>query len=124
MTSTLTTIARTISEELERAVAAAEEAQNAGVDLALKELGSAERARLDALAHCNELEREAASLVSQALKARERAEAEFNNAMESAVSKIEALKVKAKARIANGKKKSPSLRELVNASGEASGELE
>lgn len=104
MTSTLTTIARTISEELERAVAAAENAQNAGLDFVLKEIATADRKRREALAQCDEIQSEAATMISEALKLRERAEEDFTRAIEATTANLAKLKTPEKTRIGNKKK--------------------
>lgn len=103
MSSTLTTIARTISEELERAVAAAEDAQNTGLDIVSASIGASVGRFVEATDAAAELEREAAQLVAKAIKLRENARKELVDDFSDASEKIKALKSVQSRRI-NGKK--------------------
>jgi hypothetical protein len=105
MSSTLTTIARTISEELERAVAAAEEAQNAGLDLISQETTIAITKQRETLHSAAELEREAAELIAKAIKLRESAQMNFESEMKRIVEKVHALKAEGPRRVSSKKSK-------------------
>lgn len=105
MTSTLTTIARTISDELERAVAAAEEAQNAGLDLANNEIKTTLQRHSEAIDSAVELEREAASMIAAAVKVRENAQKALYESMGAIHQRIMSLRSEGVKRVKNGKSK-------------------
>jgi hypothetical protein len=110
MTGTLTTIAETISQELSRAVEAAERAQNAGLDLAREKIAVAVNRRNAGLERASELEREAARLIAESLDVRENVEKTFATDMHEAMTAINVLKSEAvKPPARNGKRAAKEL---------------
>ena len=108
MTSTLTTIARTISEELERAVAAAEDAQNAGLNMVNDAIKTAIQRHSETIDSAVELEREAASMIAAAVKVRENAQKALYEAMADTHSKVQSLRSEAPRRMSSKKAKAIS----------------
>lgn len=105
MTGTLTTIARTISEELERAVEAAEQAQNAGIEHVKTALHIACQARTEAIQSARALEEDAARLIAQSIKIREAAERTFAEASGDVMKLLDGVKAPPALRRANKKQK-------------------
>lgn len=108
MSSTLTAIARTISDELERAVAAAEDAQNTGLDIVSAALKTSVARFSETVDAASELEREAAQLVAKAIKLRESAQKELLSDFSDASEKIKALRADSPRRINGKKSKAPA----------------
>lgn len=103
MSATLTTIARTISEELERAVSAAEDATNAGLDLVNSEMGIALAKNREALKSAVDLEKEAAELISKAIRIRETAQSDLDESMRQIAQRVYGLRAETP-RISSSKK--------------------
>jgi uncharacterized protein YqeY len=90
-TNPLLNVSRTISDELEKAVTASLVAQDEAVNAVTTEITSAFTEYTNALAEVEAMEREAADLVSRALKARRAAQSRYAERMSASMRLVEGL---------------------------------
>lgn len=94
MTDTLTTLAETLTSELAATVAATERARNLQIAGSIEALAICNQRRVDGLTRAEDLEREAARLISEALSIRAETERSYMDDMRAVVTEIEGLKTR------------------------------